>query len=128
MTKNIEYLEKVLILLIIGCTLIAIGIEFISMLNKFSIDLADILLLFIYLEILAMCRNFIMYNEIRMSYPLLIAMTALARTIIMQKDLTDASTYVYEAVAILIIAIAIIVLRVRHLDILNRNISKKIDE
>ena len=128
MTKNIEYLEKVLILLIIGCTLIAIVIEFISMFNKFSIDLADILLLFIYLEILAMCRNFIKYNEIRMSYPLLIAMTALARTIIMQKDLTDASTYVYEAVAILIIAIAIIVLRVRHLDILNRNISKKIDE
>ena len=128
MTKNIEYLEKILILLIIGCTVIAIGIEFISMLNKFSIDLADILLLFIYLEILAMCRNFIKYNEIRMSYPLLIAMTALARTIIMQKDLTDASTYVYEAVAILIIAIAIIVLRVRHLDILNRNISKKIDE
>ena len=128
MTKNIEYLEKILILLIIGCTLIAIGIEFISMFNKFSIDLADILLLFIYLEILAMCRNFIKYNEIRMSYPLLIAMTALARTIIMQKDLTDASTYVYEAVAILIIALAIIVLRVRHLDILNRNISKKIDE
>jgi len=128
MTKNIEYLEKVLILLIIGCTLIAIGIEFISMFNKFSIDLADILLLFIYLEILAMCRNFIKYNEIRMSYPLLIAMTALARTIIMQKDLTDASTYVYEAVAILIIAIAIIVLRVRHLDILNRNISKKTQE
>ena len=128
MTKNIEYPEKVLILLIIGCTLIAIGIEFISMFNKYSIDLADILLLFIYLEILAMCRNFIKYNEIRMSYPLLIAMTALARTIIMQKDLTDASTYVYEAVAILIIAIAIIVLRVRHLDILNRNISKKIDE
>ena len=128
MTKNIEYLEKVLILLIIGCTLIAIVIEFISMFNKFSIDLADILLLFIYLEILAMCRNFIKYNEIRMSYPLLIAMTALARTIIMQKDLTDASTYVYEAVAILIIAIAIIVLRVRHLDILNRNISKKLDD
>ena len=128
MTKNIEYLEKMLILLIIGCTIIAIGIEFISMFNKFSINLADILLLFIYLEILAMCRNFIKYNEIRMSYPLLIAMTALARTIIMQKDLTDASTYVYEAVAILIIAIAIIVLRVRHLDILNRNISKKIDE
>ena len=128
MTKNIEYLEKILILFIIGCTVIAIGIEFNSMFNKFSIDLADILLLFIYLEILAMCRNFIKYNEIRMSYPLLIAMTALARTIIMQKDLTDASTYVYEAVAILIIAIAIIVLRVRHLDILNRNISKKIDE
>ena len=128
MTKNIEYLEKILILLIIGCTIVAIGIEFISMFNKFSINLADILLLFIYLEILAMCRNFIKYNEIRMSYPLLIAMTALARTIIMQKDLTDASTYVYEAVAILIIAIAIIVLRVRHLDILNRNISKKIDE
>ena len=128
MTKNIEYLEKILILLIIGCTIIAIGIEFISMFNKFSIDLADILLLFIYLEILAMCRNFIKYNEIRMSYPLLIAMTALARTIIMQKDLTDASTYVYEAVAILIIAIAIIVLRVRHLDILNRNISNKTEE
>ena len=128
MTKNIEYLEKLLILLIIGCTIVAIGIEFISMLNKFSIDLADILLLFIYLEILAMCRNFIKYNEIRMSYPLLIAMTALARTIIMQKDLTDASTYVYEAVAILIIAIAIIVLRVRHLDILNKNISKKTED
>ena len=127
MSQNWEF-EKILILLIIGCTIIAIGIEFISMFNKFSIDLADILLLFIYLEILAMCRNFIKYNEIRMSYPLLIAMTALARTIIMQKDLTDASTYVYEAVAILIIAIAIIVLRVRHLDILNRNISKKVDE
>ena len=128
MTKNIENIEKVLILLIIACTIVAIVIEFIKMYDKFSINLADILLLFIYLEILAMCRNFIKYNEIRMTYPLLIAMTALARTIIMQKDLTDASTYVYEAAAILIIALAIIVLRVRHLDILNRNISKKTDD
>ncbi len=54
-------------------------------------------------------------------------MTALARMIIMQRKDVDPSAYVYESVAILILAIAIVVLRVRHMEILNRR-SKKLPD
>ena len=128
MTKNFEIIERIVIILILACTIIAVGIEFYSMYERLTINLADILLLFIYLEVLSMGRNYLVFNEIRMSYPLLIAMTALSRQIILTKEIQHPSTYVYESVAILIIAIAVVVLRVRHLDILNRNISKKLHD
>ena len=89
--------------------------------------IADILLLFIYIEIIGMIKEYWISKVIRMSYPLFIAMTALARMIIMQRKDVDPSAYVYESVAILIIAIAIVVLRVRHMEILNRS-SKKLSD
>ena len=127
MNSYFELLEKIVLSILIICTIIAIGMELQGMALVYRVTLADILLLFIYIEIIGMIKEYWISKVIRMSYPLFIAMTALARMIIMQRKDVDPSAYVYESVAILIIAIAIVVLRVRHMDILNRR-SKKLSD
>ena len=125
MNNNFEILEKAILSILIVCTIIAIGMEIQGMILNQKVTLADILLLFIYIEIIGMIKEYWISKVIRMSYPLFIAMTALARMIIMQRKDVDPSAYVYESVAILIIALAIVVLRVRHMEVLNR---KKISD
>ncbi len=127
MNTYFELLEKLVLSVLIVCTIIAIGMEVQGMIAVYRVTLADILLLFIYIEIIGMIKEYWISKVIRMSYPLFIAMTALARMIIMQRKDVDPSAYVYESVAILIIAIAIVVLRVRHMEILNRR-SKKLSD
>tara|TARA_Y100000996_G_scaffold357212_1_gene298392 strand:+ start:301 stop:687 length:387 start_codon:yes stop_codon:yes gene_type:complete len=127
MNTYFELLEKIVLSVLIVCTIIAIGMEVQGMIVVYRVTLADILLLFIYIEIIGMIKEYWISKVIRMSYPLFIAMTALARMIIMQRKDVDPSAYVYESIAILIIAIAIVVLRVRHMEILNRR-SKKISD
>ena len=127
MNSYFELLEKIVLSVLIICTIIAIGMEVQGMIAVYRVTLADILLLFIYIEIIGMIKEYWISKVIRMSYPLFIAMTALARMIIMQRKDVDPSAYVYESVAILIIAISIVVLRVRHMEILNRS-SKKSDD
>ena len=127
MNSYFELLEKIVLSVLIVCTIIAIGMEVQGMIAAYRVTLADILLLFIYIEIIGMIKEYWISKVIRMSYPLFIAMTALARMIIMQRKDVDPSAYVYESVAILIIAIAIVVLRVRHMEILNRR-SKKLSD
>ena len=127
MNSYFELLEKIVLSVLIICTIIAIGMEIQGMIAVYKVTLADILLLFIYIEIVGMIKEYWVSKMIRMSYPLFIAMTALARMIIMQRKDVDPSAYVYESVAILILAIAIVVLRVRHMEILNRR-SKKLPD
>jgi len=127
MNTYFELLEKIVLSVLIVCTIIAIGMEVQGMIAVYRVSLADILLLFIYIEIIGMIKEYWISKVIRMSYPLFIAMTALARMIIMQRKDVDPSAYVYESIAILIIAIAIVVLRVRHMEILNRR-SKKLSD
>ena len=127
MNNYFELLEKLVLSVLIICTIIAIGMEIQGMIAIYKVTLADILLLFIYIEIIGMIKEYWVSKMIRMSYPLFIAMTALARMIIMQRKDVDPSAYVYESVAILILAIAIVVLRVRHMEILNRR-SKKLPD
>ncbi len=127
MNNYFELLEKLVLSVLIVCTIIAIGMEIQGMIEIYKVTLADILLLFIYIEIIGMIKEYWVSKMIRMSYPLFIAMTALARMIIMQRKDVDPSAYVYESVAILILAIAIVVLRVRHMEILNRR-SKKLPD
>ena len=128
MNSNFEILEKIVLSILIVCTVIAIGMEIQEMILNLKVTLADILLLFIYIEIIGMIKEYWVSKVIRMSYPLFIAMTALARLIIMGRKDVEPSAYVYESVAILILAIAIVVLRVRHLDILNKKSTKNKDD
>ena len=128
MNSNFEILEKIVLSILIVCTVIAIGMEIQEMVKNLKVTLADILLLFIYIEIIGMIKEYWVSKVIRMSYPLFIAMTALARLIIMGRKDVEPSAYVYESVAILILAIAIVVLRVRHMEILNRKSINKQDD
>ena len=121
MNNSFEILEKIVLSILLLCTLIVIGQEILMMLENQRVTLADILLLFIYVEVLGMIKEYWVAKVIRMSYPLFIAMTALARLIILQRKDIEPVTLIYESVAILIIAISIVVLRIRHLDYFKRD-------
>ena len=110
-TKN---LQLALMCIILVSTVIAVGIEIKNMFTNQLVTLADLLLMFLYLEVLAMVRVFWNQQSISITLPLLIAITALARFIILQGKEMDPTALVYEAVAILLIAGAIVVLRLRH--------------
>ena len=99
--------------------------EVYEMFMQFKINLADLLLLFIYVEVMGMTRIYLLDEEIRSTYPLIIAIPAISRLIILQKKDLDPSTLVYESVAILIIAMAIVVLRLRYLKILEPKKNQK---
>ena len=121
MNNSFEILEKIVLSVLLICTLIVIGQEILMMIENQRVTLADILLLFIYVEVLGMIKEYWVAKVIRMSYPLFIAMTALARLIILQRKDIEPVTLIYESLAILIIAISIVVLRLRHLDYFKRD-------
>jgi protein PsiE len=125
MNNSFEILEKIVLSILLVCTLIVIGQEILMMVENKRVTLADILLLFIYVEVLGMIKEYWVAKVIRMSYPLFIAMTALARLIILQRKDIEPVTLIYESLAILIIAISIVVLRVRHLDYFKRDKKDK---
>ena len=116
MEKIAKNLQLILMCIILISTVIAVGIEIKNMFHNQSVTLADLLLMFLYLEVLAMVRVFWDQQSISITLPLLIAITALARFIILQGKEMDPTALVYEAVAIVLIAGAIVILRLRHSD------------
>ena len=116
MDKIAKNLQLALMVIILISTVIAVGIEIRNMFTNQSVTLADLLLMFLYLEVLAMVRVFWDQQSISITLPLLIAITALARFIILQGKEMDPTALVYEAVAIVLIAAAIVILRLRHSD------------
>tara|TARA_E500000331_G_scaffold160055_1_gene155127 strand:+ start:590 stop:970 length:381 start_codon:yes stop_codon:yes gene_type:complete len=121
-TKNLQF---ILLTVILISTVIAVGIEIKRMFLNQSVTLADLLLMFLYLEVMAMVRVFWDQQSISITLPLLIAITALSRFIILQGKEMDPSGLVYEAVAIVLIASAIVILRLRHSDKLGLKSKKK---
>ena len=118
-------LQLILLGVILVSTVIAICIEIRTMYLNQSVTLADLLLMFLYLEVMAMVRVFWEQQSISISLPLLIAITALSRFIILQGKSMDPSALLYEAGAILLIAAAIVVLRLRHSEKLGISKRKK---
>ena len=110
-TNVIKYTEKFLLGLIAVLTLIATGQEIFNIYSIGSVNLADLLLLFIYTEVLGMIGVFYASNRIPITLPLFIAMTAIARLIILQGKEMDPSALIYEASAIAIIALACLIIR-----------------
>jgi protein PsiE len=105
-----KMLERGLLLLVAVMTLSAAGIEIWRVIESRSVDLADILLMFLYTEVIGMVAVFYTGRGAPFIYPILIAITALARLIVLQgKDMAP-ENIVFEAAAILLLAIAIVVL------------------
>ena len=98
--------ENVLLAIIGIATCIAAGQYLISMYEAKEIQLADLFLLFIYVEIIGMVGAFYSTNRIPVTLPIIIAITALCRLIIMQSKDMDALMLLGEAGAILILSIS----------------------
>ncbi len=103
--KNIIGLVEKLFLIIIALfTIAAMVQEIISLTGSRRVELQDLLLMFIYAEVLGMLSAFYASHRIPITIPLFIAMTALSRLIILQGKDGNPAILIYESGAIILIA------------------------
>ena len=114
MNATIRNIQLVAALIVLAATVLAFFLEIKEMYINRTISLADLLLLFIYIEVIGLVRSYWETRSVRISYPLVIAITALARYIILQDKNDDPATLLYIALAILIVALSTIIIRLRN--------------
>ncbi len=123
--------EKIL-LAIIGLLSVVASAQYIwGMFEVGVITLADLFLLFIYVEIIGMIGAFYSTNRIPVTLPIIIAITALCRLIIMQSKDMQALTLIAEAGAVLILSGAAYLMSLKDklsqdkLELENRTMEKR---
>ena len=103
--KNIiGAVERLFLIIIAIFTIVAMGQEIYSLIDSHRVELQDLLLMFIYAEVLGMLAAFYASHRIPITIPLFIAMTALSRLIILQGKDGNPSILLYESGAIILIA------------------------
>jgi protein PsiE len=112
--KTLILVQDVGLLIIAIATIIAVGIEISSMVAAMTVTLADLLLLFIYLEVLAMVAIYLDSGKLPVRMPLYIAIVALARYMILDMKSLDTWRMVGVAGAALLIALTILLIRFGH--------------
>ena len=124
MNNSIRNIQLVAVVVVLISTIVAFFLEMREMYENRDITLADLLLMFIYIEVIGLVRSYWETRSIRISYPLVIAITALARFIILQDKDQDPTNLIYISAAILIVALATVVIRFRNSKFLNLDKSK----
>ena len=109
-----EISEKGLLAVIGGLTMIAAGFDIYQMVwIDMKIELADLFLLFIYAEIVGMVGVFYTSNRIPVTLPIIIAITALCRLIVLNSKDADPLILMAEAGAILLLSVAAYVMSMK---------------
>lgn len=108
--ESIVAIEKAILILIAGFTVYAVGKEMYNIILSQSVKLTDLLLLFIYAEVLGMVASFYKNQKIPITIPIFIAITALSRLIILQGKETSALNLIYESGAVLLLAVSAVIL------------------
>ena len=109
-----EISEKGLLAVIGGLTMIAAGLDIYQMVwVNMKIELADLFLLFIYAEIVGMVGVFYTSNRIPVTLPIIIAITALCRLIVLNSKDADPLILMAEAGAILLLSVAAYVMSMK---------------
>ncbi len=124
MNSAIRNIQLVAVLAALVATIIAFFVELSVMYETRTVGLADLLLMFIYIEVLGLVRSYWETRSVRITYPLVIAITALARYIILQDKESDPANLIYIALAILIVSLATVVVRFRNSKYLKIDSSK----
>ena len=97
-------IEDVILAFIAFLTLGAVIFELIVVFNKGVIELADLLLMFIYAVVFGMVAVYFKNYVLPVLYPLFIAITALARLIVLQGKDSQPEQLLFEAGAIVLLA------------------------
>ena len=109
--RGILHIEKALLLFIVAGTVWAAGYDIVGMFStQGRMELADLFLLFIYAEILGMIGAFYNDHRIPVTLPIIIAITALTRMLVLTTKEGEAVSIIYESAGILILAIAAFIL------------------
>ena len=109
--KIITIAEKTLFVIIAFLTAYAVLVEIVVILTERAVKLTDLLLLFIYAEVLGMVAAFYKYRKIPITVPIFIAITALCRLIILQGKGINTIDLLYESGAVLLLAVSALVIR-----------------
>lgn len=112
--KLFHILEAILLVAITLATVVAMVREFVHVYVNQEILLTDILLMFIYLEVLAMVQQFVANGKIPVRYPIYIAIMAIARYITLGMKELDGIFVVWLALAAFILAAATLMIRIGH--------------
>ena len=100
------YSEKLLLAVIGALTMFAAGMDVYEMVLAMHVELGDLFLLFIYAEIIGMVGAFYISNRIPVTLPIIIAMTALCRLIVLHSKEADPWMLIAEAGAIVLLGSA----------------------
>jgi protein PsiE len=117
--------EQALLLTIAIATIGAALIEIVRILSVLTVNLSDLFLLFIYAEVLGMVGVFYKENRIPVTLPLIIAITALTRMIVIQTKGLDSVNIIFEASGILLLAVAAYIMSKKEELSLKKLIKKK---
>ncbi len=110
-----KLIEQTGLVVIALATTFAAGHDVLKMLIEHTVDLGDLLLLFLYLEVLAMVSFYYASGKLPVTYPLYIGIVALARYIVLDMKELDPLHMLATAVAILVLALAVLLVRYGHL-------------
>jgi len=113
-TRLLRAIESIGLGIVSISTLIAFGFEISSMLEVGKVTLADLLLMFIYLEVLAMVAVYLESGKLPVRMPLYIAIVALARYLILDMKNLDTLRILGIGGAIFLIAVTVLVIRYGH--------------
>ncbi len=119
MNKNtvkmtLQFAEHIALVVIMIATIVAIGQELLLMIENRNVRLSDLLLLFIYLEVITMIGIYYEEHRLPVRYPLYIAMVALARYIILDSKDLSWQGLVGVGMTILLLAAAVFLHRLGH--------------
>ena len=121
--KIITIAEKTLLVIIAFLTAYAVLVEIVVILTERAVKLTDLLLLFIYAEVLGMVAAFYKYRKIPITVPIFIAITALCRLIILQGKGINTVDLLYESGAVLLLAISALVIRWNLINLVHKKDS-----
>ena len=107
----IIFAEKCILFFIALLTVFSVGAEMVAVIQNGKIALTDLLLMFIYAEVLGMVAAFYQYRKIPITLPIFIAITALCRLMILQGKGISTIDLIYEGCAVLLLAASTLVIQ-----------------
>ena len=126
--KSLHFIEQMGLLIILIATIIAVGQEVLVMIGQMKVELKDLLLLFIYLEIIAMIQIYYEEHRLPIRFPIYIAIVALARFIILDSKSFEQWHLLEIGITITLLTVTVLVVRYGHCNLPYYDKSDKADE
>ncbi|WMC12325.1 phosphate-starvation-inducible PsiE family protein [Oceanimonas pelagia] len=113
-SRALDVMQHIGLIIVAMATVVAVALEVNTMWQARNVALADLLLMFIYLEVLAMVAIYLRSGKLPIRIPLYIAIVALARYLILDMKGMDNWRLITVAGAALVLALAILAIRFGH--------------
>jgi protein PsiE len=112
--RVLESIEVVGLVFIAIVTLIAASSEISKMWQVQAVTLSDLLMLFLYLEVLSMVKHYISTGAMPVRYPLYIGIVALTRYLVLDFKELDSTQVLTITAATLLLSLAVLIIRIGH--------------